>query len=137
MVISEMVSVTVEVTSNCVCEDYNEDTGETTPSNDCFGCWQDSLELLRESIIDPWAEANDYYDDTDVRISGTAIGWRRLAGYKDTTVKDLVEALTLNGDFTLVFKLENNAITVMRYSHDEPTGASFTIGLTPEEDEDN
>jgi hypothetical protein len=131
-----IVAVSVEVSSNCVCEDYDEETGEAVFSNDCFGCYQDSLELLKSEVVEPWLEANDFYEDTAIRISGTAIGWRRLAGYKDTTPKELVEALSLNGDYTLNFTLTGNALTVMRYSHDEPTGASFTVDVSPEQDED-
>jgi hypothetical protein len=131
-----IVAVSVEVSSNCVCEDYDEETGEAVFSNDCFGCYQDSLELLKSEVVEPWLEANDFYEDTAIRISGTAIGWRRLAGYKDTTPKELVEALSLNGDYTLNFTLTGNALTVMRYSHDEPTGASFTVDVSPEQDEE-
>jgi hypothetical protein len=131
-----IVAVSVEVSSNCVCEDYDEETGEAVFSNDCFGCYQDSLELLKSEVVEPWLEANDFYEDTAIRISGKAIGWRRLAGYKDTTPKELVEALSLNGDYTLNFTLTGNALTVMRYSHDEPTGASFTVDVSPEQDEE-
>jgi hypothetical protein len=133
---STIVTTSVEVSSNCVCEDYDEETGEAVYSNDCFGCYDDSLELLKSEVIEPWLEANDLYEDTAVRISGTAIGWRRLSGYKDTTPKELVEALSLNGDYTLKFDLTGTTLSVKRYSHDEPTGASFTVDVAPVESEE-
>jgi hypothetical protein len=121
---------TYTLQTDCTCESY-DDNDKLVPSNDCFGCYDDSLELLKSEVIEPWLEANDLYEDTAVRIIGTAIGWRRLSGYKDTTPKELVEALSLNGDYTLKFDLTGTTLSVKRYSHDEPTGARFFIvGLT-------
>jgi hypothetical protein len=65
-------------------------------------------------------------------ITGRAMGWQRQSGMAtlDATWTDLFRALTINGEYTLKMKLEGENFTVVRYSHDEPTGATFTIEPT-------
>jgi hypothetical protein len=64
-----------------------------------------------------------------LRIAGSRMGWQARSGYKviKATHKELWDALTFSGDWTLSYVLEGDSLTVTRYSHDEPTGASFTI----------
>jgi hypothetical protein len=123
------------LTTNCQCMDEDPETGEDREAEGCHGCdeWQleDANWLLAE-----WLERNDYPDA--VLIQGVAMGWRRLSGYAlvrqagDKIAAATLDKLMLNGDFTIELKLRGKACHAVRYSHDEPTGASFELhAFTP------
>jgi len=123
----------VTLTNNCTCSE--EENTEIT----CYGeCYEDAYQML-DSVLDNWQDANKDKATDEVRIDGELIGWQRVSGYKtlemsNNFTKDLVESLTFNGDWTLVFKLTHEGhLSVVRYSHDEPTGAGFSLGFVPEE----
>lgn len=144
------VSLEVEtyvITNNCICEEYDDETGESlldeqgypVMSQECFGCYEDALANLEYCAINTWVEANGYNEDTELVARGTGLSWRRLSGYANTTPKTIVETLSLNGDWTLRFTLADNGktLSVVRYSHDEPTGTgAITFEQKPDEDED-
>ena len=64
-----------------------------------------------------------------VLITGRAMGWQRQSGMAIVEAQwgRLYKALTINGEYTLKMTLEGENFKVVRYSHDEPTGATFTI----------
>jgi hypothetical protein len=123
------------VSTDCKCLDETEE-GEEVPAAYCQDCayWmlEGTLELLEE-----WQRRNDY--PSALIIRGAAMGWQRLSGYalireagSDKIARETLDKLTLNGDFTLELKLTGRACHVVRYSHDEPTGASFELeAFTP------
>lgn len=121
-----MEVIKFEIGSDCICEDYNEDTDTSTPSTECFGCWQDEAENFKYEILKPWLAENGWDTDTAVRIEASNLGWLRQRGYKETTAGDVLESLTLNGDFTLRFELDGKTLTCVRSSHDE-LGAMFEV----------
>lgn len=131
MLAVEEVKVTLE--SNCTCEYYDEDDNLVPSYDDCFGCWEDSKEYFNEVIMYPWMAANDYHDKTPIKIVSPNLGWMRRAGYKDTYVDDIVNSLTINGDFTLNFTLTGDKLECVRSSHDE-MGAYFEFELREEEE---
>ncbi len=148
---TEQLSTAVEnyeITNNCVCEEYDDETGESKldeqgypiPSQECFGCYEDAMANLKYEVIKPWLDANGYDEDTELVARGTGMTWQRLSGYATTTPKKMVDTLSLNGDWTLQFTLADNGktLSVVRYSHDEPTGTgAITFAPKPEdEDED-
>jgi hypothetical protein len=61
------------------------------------------------------------------------MGWQRLSGYsliresQDKIGAEILDVLSFSGDLTLELKLTGRACHVVRYSHDEPTGASFEL----------
>jgi hypothetical protein len=120
------------VSTNCECS-FTDEEGNEIPEvspDYCNGCGDWMLEGALE-LIEEWLERNDYPDA--VIIQGVAIGWQRRAGYAlireagDKIPAAILEKLTLNGDFTLELKLKGKAGHAVRYSHDEPTGASFEL----------
>lgn len=118
------------ITTNCECSYLDEEDKEVIP-DDCFGdCYQEAKDFTLE-LIEEWLERNDW--PSAVMIQGVAIGWQRRAGYAliratgDKLALETLDKLTLNGDFTLELKLHGKACHAVRYSHDEPTGASFEL----------
>ena len=90
-------------------------------------------------------ELDDIFEASDMthfRIDGESMGWTKAKGYKVIPYDKVAEALFLDGDFRIVFTFLDGILTkapvkAIRYSHDEPVGASFTIvAATAQEVED-
>jgi len=125
-----------ELTTSCICEEYNEDTGESTASDYCFGCWDDEVENFRHLILAPWLDANKWYNSTLVRIEGYGMGWRGVSGYLSIPAEKILDGLSINDKYTLCFRLTGEELTCVRSSHDE-LGVIFRFTLALEsEDED-
>lgn len=112
----------VIVSTECNC--FDEDG---TYALECLGCNEDSRYELEEFLLKKWMELQGDAVSDLVYIEGSNMGWTRLSGWTNARLEDLVEALSINGDYTLYFALENGELTCRRTSHDEPTGASFKI----------
>lgn len=69
-------------------------------------------------------------------VEGTAMGWTRASGFTVVAWDILADAFSLNGDYRVVFTLADgeNTLTAVRYSHDEPVGASFTVRPATEQE---
>lgn len=124
--------VDATLTSDCTCEYYDEEDNLVPSYDDCFGCWDDSVHDFTENILYPWYAANNYHDDTPIKIVSPNLGWMRQSAYKDTYAKDILDDLKINGDFILRFTLEGDKLSCVRGSHDEH-GAGFTFELREEE----
>lgn len=118
------------ITSNCECRLLDEEDNEITPDY-CLGYCYEDMGAEASQLIEEWLERNDY--PSALIIQGAAMGWQRVSGYaliresRDKIARQTLDKLTLNGDFTLELKLMGRACHVVRYSHDEPTGASFEL----------
>lgn len=122
---------TALLTTVCQCYEYNEETGEDEPAKNCLDCGDWMIEGANETITQ-WQLRNNLPDSVIIR--GAGMGWRKLSGYKvlkshnsDILKDDIINGLTLNGDFTLDLELIGKQLTARRASHDEPMGASFII----------
>ena len=118
---------TVEITNNCTCT--NEDG---TMSDDCFDCWEDSVWLFKD-MMNSWRKDVGVKWDT-VRITGRNMGWQHTSGEAVVSFDKVLDALKINGDFTLRFKHEGTVLTATRSSHDEYS-AGFSFTLIQDEDE--
>jgi hypothetical protein len=130
---NDVVSVVeVELSSSCVCEVFDEHEN-AYPADDCSGCYSDSLQDLEWAVLEPWLDAVKAVDGDYVLIDGEGMGWLRKAGTasleveRDAFVSDVLNNLTFDGDFRLVFRLEGDVLSARRFSHDEPMGASFVF----------
>ena len=119
----------IELDSSCICDNESQDYCD---GNECYYPIKENLE---ENIFPEFLTRNN--SPSHIRIDGKAMGWQRRSGYKiiEADFKPFFESLTLDGDYRLVFTLAGKSFTVVRYSHDEPTGASFTIEPSTEGDE--
>lgn len=129
MVITDK-QVKIELDSNCTCTDEQGDW-----AGECFGCWQDNKDFFNE-LLQEWKTVVGYNENTNVVwIAGTAMGWQRRSGHAVVEADKVLDALSLNGDYRLVFTFDGADLTCARYSHDEPTGASFTLTMHTVEEE--
>ena len=115
----------------CECVNYDEETNTETPADNCYGCWEDKLEGALE-CVNEWVERTG--DIEAISIEGVNMSWLRRTGYKIERNSDskkfprqILDALMIDGDFTIWLELEGKHLTARRASHDEPMGANFTI----------
>ena len=119
----------IKLSSNCECEGgYDEG---------CMGevCYVPIKEDLEEFVFPEFLRRNG--NPSSITIIGKAMGWQRVSGVM-TIPADFdrfFSALTINGDWTLRFSLIDNKFSVVRSSHDEPTGAGFSVEPSTEEPE--
>lgn len=119
---------TVELSNTCSCEDE-----EGNYVSDCWGfCWDDALDEAN-NLIRTWLERNNTNETSNVHIQGRNMTWLRSDGWIVVQPERVIEAIKLNADFRIVFTLNGTDLSAVRYSHDEPTGASFTLSPTTEE----
>lgn len=134
MLVVDKIEATLE--SHCTCTRYDDELDEWTeePSDYCYGCWDDAVYDFSENLLYPWYAANNYHDNTPIKIVSPNLGWMRQSAYKDTYAKDILDSLILNSasGFTLRFTLEGATLTCVRSSHDE-YGAMFTFELRDED----
>lgn len=94
----------------------------------CSGmCWEDT-NYLGSQLFDDYMKSVD--NPKHLRIEGRAMGWQRRNGWKDipATWENLRDSLSIDGEWTLRIEVDSEGIfTVFRYSHDEPTGARFSV----------
>jgi hypothetical protein len=122
----ETTVVKFEITSDCTCEIYDEDTDTSKPSDYCYGCWEDEKDNFKYEILNPWLEANGWDEDTIVYVFSGNMNWNKVAGWTNIRASEAIDCLTLNGDFTLRYELNGKDLTCVRSSHDE-YGALFTF----------
>ena len=130
----------VELSSNCECaycptcdvgvigSKCADCNGETRAQDYCDEfCYDYKISELEDQLIPAYCDANGL--PTHFEITGSSMGWTRASGSctVEATWKDLFEALTINGEWTLRFTFAGDSMKVSRYSHDEPTGASFIV----------
>jgi hypothetical protein len=86
--------------------------------------------------IEPWLEAHGVEDGDLVVVRYSGATWQRLSGATTTPVADAADLATkfaVNGDYRLVITFDKTAqtLTIKRFSHDEPVGATHVIEKLP------
>ena len=82
------------------------------------------------AIVRDWMQANNVADDDLVGVHYNNATWQRLSGYASVGVDKLPMIFKLrNADFRLQVTHNEtlNTLTIVRYSHDEPMGATHVI----------
>jgi hypothetical protein len=121
-------NLSFDLTNACSCESLDENDNPI-PTEYCWGdCYDIALEHLVEQVIEPWQNYHELGSTSELQVKGSRMGWTRASGTAFTDVETLLDTLTFDGEWRLVFTLDSkHDLSVVRYSHDEPTGASFTI----------
>lgn len=112
------------LTSDCTCTDYNPDTDEATESEYCYESEKWELKYLEETIENNFKDYNFF----DIVYKGR--GWTQQSGTAWTTKENIVTGLQINGDYRTEVEVYNDRIEATRYSHDNPTGTTYTFTPT-------
>jgi hypothetical protein len=119
-------------TESLICNECQQDTRETSwCDGDCFEYKRNWF----EEDVQRWLSAHN--EPERVTIAGKHIGWQRLHGFKTINAdhRDIFNAITFSGDWTLKIECDGDQFKIVRYSHDEPTGATFWLAPDKSEDE--
>ena len=122
-----------EVTTDCTCTDENEQP----ITGDCWGWCLEYAEQDVAFLIEEWLERNQITDDPDevtVLVTTEAMNWNNVSAHAISAADKLIDLLKINGEYRLRFKLQRDDLIIVRSSHDEPTGALFTVGIIVEDD---
>jgi hypothetical protein len=119
-----------ELSNECTCEeyDYTESAGVEVfkPAEYCFGdCFNDAKENLYYDITQPWLQRNGLEHGDPIKVVGTNMNWNGVSGVGvfEADREGIVDAVSINASYRVVFRLDGNRLTANRYSHDEPTGS--------------
>ena len=136
MTIKTASHYTTELSSDCSCTMLDEHEDEI-PSDECFGCWTDSVDYFTEEVLWKYLEAHNLHNDATLRVDAERMGWDRRSGFTYTPASSLISKLTLRGDFTLRVYLspDRKTLEIVRSSHDE-MGARFIVTPAKESEED-
>lgn len=125
-----------EITTECICETYNESNGNSVPSDSCYGCWEESLSDLRDNLLIPFFSVIGADDNSNILVEGTGLGWQGRSGWIVVTANNLHSALAINGEYQVKYRFDGTELKARRWSHDEPTGTGvFTFALAPDDAE--
>ena len=102
-------------------------------ANGCMGCWDDSESIFYDTIYEWRKEVGVNWGL--VRIDGRGMGWTKEMGSAVVPLDKALKALTLRGDFRIEVEFSGKSFSARRYSHDEPTGASFFFTLVKGEED--
>jgi hypothetical protein len=136
---SDDLSVSVDVSNTCTCMWCNScDWAFVSTDGTCPDCRNDgsSIEHCDGSCYDTAVELFDElwdatFDGRPFVAEWGGAGWLRGRGTAIVAHGMDAEAarkrLTFNGDWRLNCKFTADRADIVRYSHDEPTGATFTF----------
>ena len=115
----------VVMSTDCTCEEYDDTTDTSYPADWGSGCWEDN-KFVVEALLCEWRRRNGYESDyVDVDVEHML--WTNVSLKTAIPLDKIFDFLSLRGDYTLYFKLDDKTLTVRRTSHDEPTGAYFLV----------
>ena len=112
-----------ELTNNCTCTIYNEETDTFTDSPDCFGdCYDDQLHFFGECVGHLF-EQSTIFHVTDIQLwNGTVDNV-----FRATNVADLVHGMTVNSSWIMDYKVFHDRIEYSLAHHDAPTGSDSVV----------
>jgi hypothetical protein len=110
-----------------------DDNGIPVDASHCSGCWEKSVELLKEIILKPWLKANGAteFDWVLAKIEGAT--WQRISGSFISQAYELFSGrigTIERGEYQVLWTLDGRQLRAVRSSHDEPTGAPMTFEFT-------
>lgn len=127
-----MVKTEMELLDYCTCtkwDDENEtdvldEHGNPEPADWCMGCFDDDKSNLKYEIIEPFLKSKGIDGEQLLYVGASGVGWQSRSGYAvaKADTDSIIKALSINGDFRLVFTYEDGEMSAVRYSHDEPMG---------------
>ena len=116
-----------EITNECSCMNYDEDTDTFTQSDYCHGdCWDDTLEMFSYDVAD-LMEKNE---SGIWRVEGLPLWNGSVDGYGEAfTAEELLRMITVNSSWILRYSIDNDEIHAVLSHHDVPTGGKMTISI--------
>ena len=119
-----------ELTNACTCMDYDDDTDTETPSEWCYGCWDDSLYSFGFAVEHLLAMSDTF------RVDGLRLWDGEHSGvFHARTVADFVRGITVNSAWVLRYEVFSDRMNYSLSHHDAPCGSATTVRPIMEETE--
>jgi hypothetical protein len=128
----EVMFCTIE--NSCTCEVINNPQIGYEPSDECFGCTDDSIEDFKENIFPEWFARNDFLlrdaNQLTITVNGSNLNWNHVKGHGwiEADAQAIINLLDINTQWKLHFTLDGKDLRCSRYSHDE-YGALFEFTI--------
>lgn len=130
---TESGTYTAVYQNTCSCGDWDEETDEFTPANDCWGdCWDFTVEDFSNITEHLFSENSQGF-----RITGFPVWNGTVDGYFSArNAKELLDNITPNStEWRLEVTVHADHLTGRLYHHDAPMGGNITVTPFSEEDE--
>ena len=113
---------TTQVSNVCSCE-----------GSECFqDCWNDVKFFVKEDLGDLWEPNQDWV------VDGLPLWNRNVTGvFNARTIDEFIKGITIEGEWTLRLRRQENVVHAMLSHHDVPTGRSFTVSRLQHSDDDD
>jgi hypothetical protein len=121
-----------ELTNECICEDYDEETETFSPSLDCYGdCFNDQLDYFNVCTIELFNNSETSW----WKVSNLKLWDGNHSGlfYADTLEK-LVEGMTVRSGWTMKGTAYKDKIEYSLSHHDAPMGSNTVLRNVTEEE---
>ena len=105
-----------EISTTCDCE-----------GNDCYGdCWESNLYYFASTTETLFTKN----DKSAWEVIGLPLWNRGVDGIFDAeTPKELLRGITVNGEFTFRWKVDESTLLCWIAHHDKPTGGHYSVGI--------
>lgn len=114
-----------EITNECTCTYYDEDTDEYLPTDYCHGdCWEDSVAFFGECTKELRnANESGVWQVNDIQL------WNRtVSGYFEATnVVDILGSMTVNSSWIMRFRVYADRVEYSLSHHDAPMGSASVL----------
>jgi len=121
--------VSGEITNTCTCQAFDPETfeiltddyGDPVPSDECFGCWDDALNMFSEDIAHLW----EVYGHDRWVVTGIQLWNREVGGHFEArNVADLVRGMTVNSAWSMKYHVYADRVEYSLSHHDALGSAS-------------
>lgn len=122
------------ITNTCVCESWDDEASEWSPSYDCFGCWDEAKDDFLGDTK-PLFESDNFTGWW--KIEGFPVWYGTIGGIFTANNADaLLEAITPDRtEWTLRYRVEGETLVGTLSHHDAPTGGRITVTMTSDPNE--
>jgi hypothetical protein len=127
----EIIVFPFELTNECICQDYNEETESFTSSSDCYGdCFNDQLDYFTMAT-------KELFDNSETswwKVSNLKIWDGNHSGlFYAESIEQLVEGMTVRSGWIMRGSVYKNKIEYSLSHHDAPMGSNTVLTMVSEE----
>lgn len=114
-----------EITNECTCTIYDEDSDEHFDAPYCYGeCWEDSVYffgLCTEELRN--ANPSGHWQVDDIRLwNGNVSGY-----FQATNVEDIIRGMTVNSSWIMRYRVYADRVEYSLSHHDAPMGSASVL----------
>lgn len=134
---SEMLTVKGEITNNCNCLTYTDEEGKEVSIDETYTCFGDCWEYAVEDFSMVTEQLRDSNETNWWKVEDLQLWNRKVSGYFHAkTVADIIEGMTVRGDWTMRYEVFSDRIEYSLSHHDAMGSASTLRCVSDDEREE-